>query len=61
METQTIAARNVVDLALNDEFGSSICGQRISSWAHSDNNDTSNGPSSNKAESDKDYVYGWDC
>jgi prenylcysteine oxidase / farnesylcysteine lyase len=60
METQTIAARNVVDLALNDEFGSSICGQRISSGAHSDN-DTSNGSSSNKAEGDNTYVYGWDC
>ncbi|KAF5359929.1 hypothetical protein D9758_014001 [Tetrapyrgos nigripes] len=30
METETIAARNVVDLLFNEQYGSSICGSRIS-------------------------------
>ncbi|RDB28429.1 Farnesylcysteine lyase [Hypsizygus marmoreus] len=56
METETIASRNVVDLLLNEEFGSSICGSRISpsdaDEAHTAGQTTSN---------DKDFVIGWDC
>jgi len=50
METETISARNAVDLLLNDDFGgSSICGARISGSASETNAET------------EDYVYGWDC
>ncbi|KAF9270773.1 hypothetical protein L218DRAFT_889560 [Marasmius fiardii PR-910] len=51
METETIASRNVVDLLLNEEFKSSICGPRIS--ASEDQN--------KKAVNDEDFVFGWDC
>jgi prenylcysteine oxidase/farnesylcysteine lyase len=54
METETIASRNVVDLLLNEEFGSGICGPRIDGSADSDSN-------SEKATEDKDFVLGWDC
>lgn len=58
METETIASRNVVDLVLNEEFGSSICGPRIS-------------PSTPRPltlrevyfmhEEEEDFTFGWDC
>ncbi|KAF9066052.1 Prenylcysteine lyase-domain-containing protein [Rhodocollybia butyracea] len=52
METETVASRNVVDLLLNEEFGSSICGQRISGSTKGD---------VATAAADKDFVLGWDC
>ncbi|KAG5646044.1 hypothetical protein DXG03_004467 [Asterophora parasitica] len=53
METETIASRNVVDLLLKEEFGSSICGSPLSATdLPEDHNATS---------SDKEFVYGWDC
>jgi len=51
METETIASRNVVDLLLNEDFGSSICGSRIS--GSDDGQKTFN-------ENDH-FVLGWDC
>ncbi|TRM65773.1 hypothetical protein BD626DRAFT_485778 [Schizophyllum amplum] len=48
METETVAARNVVDLLLNDAFGLSICGHRLSAPA-------------SRAAQDPNFVYGWDC
>jgi prenylcysteine oxidase / farnesylcysteine lyase len=48
METETISSRNIVDLLLNDQFKTSLCGPRLS------------GGISPAAESD-DLVYGWDC
>lgn len=50
METQTIASRNVVDLLLNEEFGSSICGSRIASSSLD-----------GKQTHGENFVYGWDC
>ncbi|KAL0580679.1 hypothetical protein V5O48_001320 [Marasmius crinis-equi] len=52
METETVASRNVVDLLLNEEFKSSICGPRISA---SEDDDTK------KKVNDEDFVFGWDC
>ncbi|KAH7875610.1 Prenylcysteine lyase-domain-containing protein [Lentinula edodes] len=49
METETLASRNVVDLLLNEEFSSSICGPRIS------------GSTKDTAAPDSDFVFGWDC
>lgn len=51
METETIASRNVVDLLLNEDFGSSICGSRIS------------GPEDGRRtlNDNEDFVLGWDC
>ena len=50
METETVAARNVVDLLLDDLFQSGICGPK---------NSTS------ETEVPRvfgdDFVYGWDC
>lgn len=51
METETIASRNVIDLLLNEEFQTSLCGARISG---SDKNAT-------PLENEQDFVYGWDC
>ncbi|KAF9454994.1 hypothetical protein P691DRAFT_770093 [Macrolepiota fuliginosa MF-IS2] len=56
METETISSRNVVDLLLNDEFNSGICGPRISDSDSKDNNTTSEA-----TKDEDDYVYGWDC
>ncbi|KAF5384742.1 hypothetical protein D9757_006250 [Collybiopsis confluens] len=49
METETVASRNVVDLLLNDEFQSSICGQRISA------------STKDAVSPEDDFVLGWDC
>ena len=49
METQTLASRNVVDLLLNDEFGTGICGPRLPDVE------------AKKGEKLEDFVLGWDC
>lgn len=49
METETVASRNVVDLLLNEEFQTGICGARISATERNDTNPQEN------------FVYGWDC
>ncbi|KAI9057361.1 hypothetical protein FKP32DRAFT_1746212 [Trametes sanguinea] len=49
METETIAARNVVDLLLKEQYGAGLC---------------KSSPSANMTEEtivDEDFVYGWDC
>ncbi|KAF5377177.1 hypothetical protein D9615_006339 [Tricholomella constricta] len=53
METETIASRNIVDLLLNEEFDSGICGPRLSATDLPKNHTT--------ASSDKEFVFGWDC
>jgi prenylcysteine oxidase/farnesylcysteine lyase len=45
METETVSSRNVVDLLLNEEFGSGICGQGLA----------------NERRKDGGFVLGWDC
>jgi len=54
METETIASRNVVDLLLSEEFGSSICGGRIGDSPQKDGQ-------KHTSRDQADYVYGWDC
>ncbi|KAI0050817.1 FAD/NAD(P)-binding domain-containing protein [Auriscalpium vulgare] len=48
METETIAARNVVDLLLHEEFDSGICYPAKVNETHA-------------RASDPSFVYGWDC
>jgi prenylcysteine oxidase/farnesylcysteine lyase len=50
MEMEIISSRNIVDLLLNEGFGSSICGPRISG--------TEEGTASLVEEN---FVFGWDC
>ena len=50
METETIASRNVVDLLLREEFGSSICGSETGVHENATRVLESNG-----------FVLGWDC
>lgn len=57
METETISSRNIVDLLLNDEFNTSLCGSRISG---SDPKNDTNTTKDTTGDED-DYVYGWDC
>ena len=54
METETVASRNVIDLLLNEEFQTSVCGARASG---SEKNTTL--PLT--LENEQDFVYGWDC
>ena len=49
IETEILAARNVVDILLGEHFNSSICGAR-----------EGEGSISNTTKSE-DFVYGWDC
>ena len=55
METETIASRNVVDLLLDEEFGSSICGSLIS------DSETSVHENVTRVSESGDFVLGWDC
>ncbi|THH01023.1 hypothetical protein EW026_g1609 [Hermanssonia centrifuga] len=50
METETIAARNVVELLMQEEFDASICKSDEEAILLTDDED-----------SHKDFVYGWDC
>ncbi|KAF8349812.1 Prenylcysteine lyase-domain-containing protein [Amanita rubescens] len=54
METETVASRNVIDLLLNEEFQTSLCGARISG---SEENATVQVP----LQDEQDFIYGWDC
>ncbi|KAK0208424.1 Prenylcysteine lyase-domain-containing protein [Desarmillaria ectypa] len=58
METETIASRNVVDLMLNEEFSSSICGPRISA---SSERQLSLGEYYFPSRYPDNFVLGWDC
>jgi prenylcysteine oxidase / farnesylcysteine lyase len=51
METETIASRNVVDLLLNEAFGTGICGPKVSSQ----------GADETLTGDPTDFVLGWDC
>ncbi|KAG6885530.1 hypothetical protein C0993_000526 [Termitomyces sp. T159_Od127] len=55
METQTVAARNVVDLLLREEFGASICGSHLPIL-----NSPGNVPITTTHQL-QDFVLGWDC
>lgn len=65
METETISARNVVDLLLEESFQSGICGARVAvpvrvtpvTWVDAAMWFWTKAT----AKSDKDFVYGWDC
>ena len=52
METETVASRNAIDLLLNEEFQTSVCGPRISG-SEKEKNLT--------LENEQDFIYGWDC
>jgi len=56
METETVSARNAVDLMLNDEFNASICGRKISA----PESESAEKPLANESVI-KDFVFGWDC
>lgn len=51
METETIAARNVVDWLLSEEYNAGICG---AGTFNKNPTDASTGVG-------EDFVYGWDC
>lgn len=58
METETVSARNVVDLLLHDEFGKGICPP-----SHADeveDGGVTGGETVTREEND-DFVYGFDC
>jgi len=68
METETISSRNIVDLLLNEEFNTNICGASSTSDSESidskldSENDTTRTNEATMTDQDKDdYVYGWDC
>ena len=52
METETVAARNVVDLLVHEEFDSSICGSHMASSNPLDNVTST---------TEREFVLGWDC
>ncbi|EIN13466.1 FAD/NAD(P)-binding domain-containing protein [Punctularia strigosozonata HHB-11173 SS5] len=56
METETISARNVVDLLLNEKFGGGICSPP-EGWSVEGDVETE----STAVESKTEFVYGWDC
>ena len=56
METETVASRNVVDLLLNEEFNSGICGSRLSA-----SESTENFINESAATRGESFVIGWDC
>ena len=51
METETISSRNIVDLMLNEVFGTGICGP--AKPVEEDSGRSKGNP--------EEFVYGWDC
>jgi prenylcysteine oxidase/farnesylcysteine lyase len=69
METSTLAARNIVDIMLREEFGTGLC-VKAAPPAYADSQGTEpeqevlGALTPHEAEtpgSDKDFVLGWDC
>ncbi|KAF9479736.1 FAD/NAD(P)-binding domain-containing protein [Pholiota conissans] len=58
METETVSSRNIVELMLNDEFNSSICGRTIS---ESNENVSDDSQQPTTANDSPNFVFGWDC
>lgn len=58
METETVSARNIVDLMLNDEFNATICGRRIAA-TEEEGQEVSEKPLTETTS--PEFVYGWDC
>nr|BAH22596.1 hypothetical protein [Pholiota nameko] len=58
METETISSRNIVELMLNDEFSSSICGRTIS---ESDENTSADFQPPTPTNDAPEFIFGWDC
>ena len=61
METETIAARNVVELLMQEEFGASICNTKSEPSPDPDNKNEKGKKEKTKDEPDKKFIYGWDC
>ena len=49
METETLAARNVVDLLMQEQYGAGVCKPRVAEEGAA------------APELSDDFVYGWDC
>ncbi|KAG6812064.1 hypothetical protein H0H92_004595 [Tricholoma furcatifolium] len=60
METETVAARNVVELLLNEEFEASLCGSHLPPSNASDVSDASQDTSPTSSPK-PEFVFGWDC
>lgn len=68
METSTLAARNIVDIMLREEFGTGLC-VKVATPAYEDSQRTEpeqevlGVPAPHEAETadNLDFVLGWDC
>ena len=54
METETIAARNVVELLMQEEYGASICKSAPAP-------ETPPETKKKAGDKEKEFIYGWDC
>jgi prenylcysteine oxidase/farnesylcysteine lyase len=63
METETLAARNVVDLLLKEEFGSGLCMNKTDAPEFGgDDQEVLQAPAPPASqEASKEFVLGWDC
>lgn len=66
METETVAARNIVDIIFRERFWQDICGNQVEVEEEDILNTQDQVVLKEekpvvKSESDEEFVYGWDC
>ena len=57
METETVAARNVVELLMKEQFDAGLCKTDTTPLTDDETGEQTGEPSPQK----KEFVYGWDC
>ena len=53
METETVAARNVVELLMKEQFDAGLC--------KTDTTPLADDETGERSPQEKEFVYGWDC
>ena len=57
METETVAARNVVELLMKEQFDAGLCKTDTTPLA----DDETGEQTDERSPQEKEFVYGWDC
>ena len=57
METETVAARNVVELLMKEQFDTGLCKTDTTPLA----DDETGEQTDERRPQEKEFVYGWDC
>ena len=61
METETVAARNVVELLMKEQFDAGLCKTDTTPIADDETGEQTGEQTDERRSQEKEFVYGWDC